>query len=494
MYKLNNCFENELIAKLPPFRDESTYHVDFENLPLMNPLDRRRSVAERAMLVSGLNDFRIPQEFGFRVDFLIAEALRKGYRLSVRNDEQDASNRNFYFYRKKEGDTTAFVLTGPSGIGKTTAVNASLEYYDQVITHKGKDYKMQQIVYIKVECPPGGSVKSFYDACIDQMEKALGYELPDKYRAKTTDAKERLFKNCAARWNLGLLIIDEIQNIMVTKDKQVLMNQFLTLANDLCVPIVYIGTDKVRSFFRDSEFFTKRRLGTEINVAGYKKDILWDNLLAQVWEYQWMQEYVPLTEELNEIFYMETGGIINRVISLFEHAQREAILTGKDTRDAFTPEFILYISKQFFSMSRDSLNDLALSGASVLSVRESDLRQTAMAVNGFSNVADKLDGTEAFSESSVSEKEKMNLLKKSILTNVVNIISYMPQVFGKEEINYAVKQIFKNSSVLREGEENITKKVISFLLTKQPDVVGAASVDGEVTLNAGSFPRFQGVI
>ena len=113
--------------------------------------------------------------------------MRKGYRISVERTSRNAFSDTFY--QKIEGDTTAFVLMGPSGVGKTTVIDASLRYYEQVITRQMSDGVMKQLVYIKVECPPAGSMKTFLDSCLDEMEKALDYEIPDRHRYKTADQK-----------------------------------------------------------------------------------------------------------------------------------------------------------------------------------------------------------------------------------------------------------------------------------------------------------------
>ncbi len=504
MININNFVQHELITKLPPVRSEEEYFADFEKIPYLNPLDRQKNAAERAILVSGLSDFRISRAFGYRVDFQVAEAIRRGYRLSVKNDGRNGDYKNSTFYNKKEGDTTAFVLVGPSGVGKTTALNSSLDYYDQVISHEGVNYRMKQIVYIKVECPPGGSMKTFYDSCLEQMELALNYEIPDKKYAQTVDKKLALFKNCAFRWNLGLLVIDEIQNLTVFKNRDVLMNQFLNLSNILRVPIVYVGTNKVREYFKTGEFYTKRRLGIEINADAFKKDSLWDNLMRRLWEYQWLQEYVPLTDELSDVFYAETGGIINRVISLFENAQREAILNGHDTISGFTPEFIVYVSKQYFSMSRESLNALAATDASGLNIKEEEIKQMAVASNSFVQktlmLKKEYNENEQFLGNKENSSEQMDALRNSVLTNVLSWNKFAPEPFEKNEINKAIKQIFRKKSLLKNGEEDVTKKVIRLLQEERNstnmqqitiDDMGKISV---ADINADSFPRYRGVL
>lgn len=496
--KYNDLVDNSLIAKLPPVRSEEEYIEEFEKAPYIDEAERRLSVSERALCVSRLTDLRVAREFGYAVDFRIAEALRKGYRLSKKKDVIQDDGLGGSIYKKIEGDTTAFVLIGPSGVGKTTVLNSSLDYYEQVITHVEEQYVAKQVVYIKVECPPGDSIKSFYDSCIYEMEKAIDYELLDKKRCKTTDQKEQLFKKVAARWNLGLLIIDEIQNLLATRNSN-LMNQFLTLTNELSVPIIFIGTDKIMDYFSKSEFFTKRRLGVEIHAMAYKKDALWIQLMQKLWKYQWMQEYVPLTEELSDVFYQETGGIINRVIELFANSQREAIFSGRDTIKNFTPAFIQKVSQKYYSLSRGSLNAFMNPDTPIYSIKESDLKQAVRQLNQDSwqddVISKELEQSKKLliDEKKNSEKAKKNEIRNHVLTNVLSVVAFMPYSFSQAEINYALDKVFSEVNAVSRKEEELTKNTVSMLLTKKlGDADGKTKSAPAITVD--QFPMFEGVI
>lgn len=41
-------------------------------------------------------------------------------------------------------------------------------------------------------------------------------------------------------------------------------------------------------------------------------------MIQELWQFQWLKEYIPLTQELNDVFYNETAGIIDRVITLLK--------------------------------------------------------------------------------------------------------------------------------------------------------------------------------
>lgn len=475
---------NDLIKSLPPVRDKITYFNSFEKSPYTNEEMKTLSPLERSLLVSGLREFRVSRDVGFLVDYQIAAALRKGYMISIKcqGKEGGTGYNEKSIYKKKEEDTSAFILYGPSGVGKTTLLNESLSYYNQVITHSGPDFMFIQVVYIKVECPPAGSVKTFFDSCLDELEKALDCEIHDRSRYRTADQKEQLFKHLAGRWNLGLLVIDEIQNLFSNKNG-VLMNQFLKLNNELGVPIIYVGTDKIVEYMENADFFTIRRLGIQIPVEPYKQDILWDRMLEEMWKNQWMQEFVPLTKELNDVFYQESKGIISRVVDLFAFAQREAILNGQDTIKCFTPEYIKYVSNSYFRM-KGNLNK----PPSLFKSEQGELLKEEMKSAKHVILDSKRN----------KNKQEKDSLRNRIITNVLKSTEMMPFSFSQTEINNVIKEVSKRKDVLSKDETELTKLVISELMTKH-GFVGSEensnkSGKNKKTISEDEFPKFDGVI
>lgn len=444
--------ENELIKVLPPMKERNHYFSFIENLPPVDANIRKLNAAERIQKLEDLFLFRVAREFGYIVDVQIAQAMRKGYRSARKNEDIQISDQNVsesMFYRKQGGNTTAFTLIGPSGVGKTTTLEDSLSYYPQRITHYKQNSKMNQITYIKVECPAAGSMKSFYESCLDEMEKALDYEIPSRKQCRTVDAKKQLFVKCAARWNLGLLVIDEIQNLLyLKKNSKLLMNQFLNLSNEIHVPIVYVGTDMVQEFYENSEFYLKRRLGVEIRVKPYDNDSIWEDFLEKMWEYQYMQEYVPLTAEMKTVFYKETGGIIDRVIMLYKTAQEIAIINRRDRVETFNAAFIQAISKDSFSLTRDSLQILADAENKQHGIMEKDLKLS---------VADKKINREIKMEKAFlvehnkkDEQLKKLICKSRILSSVNVVIANLPYTFNDNEIEQALFKLSGNQLDLLE--------------------------------------------
>lgn len=463
---------NELIEALIPLKIDLDSFEQFEKQPVVLKSERKLPAAQRALAVLRLDDYRIAREFTCILDKEIEIALRRCYRARKKfnlDKLQILNDTGKYFsdceYNKIEGQKTqGFTLFGISGGGKTTALSSALYNYPQKIIHTTANSRCIQIVYIKVECPADGSLKSFYDRCLDALEDASDCIIPAKKSAKSVGDKEILFKKLALRWNLGMIIIEEIQQLSIKREDT--MNQFLTLANDTLIPIVYVGTYKALNRIFGIDFRLARRLGHEIEVKRFDKDALWDDMIEELWEFQWLKEYIPLTEELSIVFYTETAGIIDRVITLFEALQLEAISQEMETKEEITPDFIRKVSETYFGTTRKVLNDL--SGGKLKDISEWD---------DLYNRTDERDLIRAVSNKMAEEKARQVILSterregkfvKNILRNNVidNIHMFLGETYNNALILQAYEYVAKRNRKLIEdrNEVAINAKVIELVI------------------------------
>jgi DUF438 domain-containing protein len=59
-----------------------------------------------------------------------------------------------------------------------------------------------------------------------------------------------------------------------------------------------------------------------------KKDETWDIFLESMWDYQWLKEFIPLTQELNDAMYDYSQGITSLTVIIFMLAQERALASG----------------------------------------------------------------------------------------------------------------------------------------------------------------------
>jgi hypothetical protein len=218
--------------------------------------------------------------------------------------------------------------------------------YPQVIEH-AQPIHLTQIVWLKIDCPPDGSLKSLCINFFQRIDQLLGTDYEAKYvRSRTsTDVLMGYMPMVANLHGLGVLIIDEVQNLSLAKSggAETLLNFFVTLVNTIGLPVILIGTMKALSMLQGDFRHARRTAG----VGSFTFDRLspgqqWDYLLEGLWAYQWTKIETPLTPEINETLYAETQGITDVMVKLYALTQHRAISSGKEE---ITPELIRHVAK-----------------------------------------------------------------------------------------------------------------------------------------------------
>ena len=443
---------NDLIEALIPIKSDVDSFNDFEYRPYVSSHERDHTPEKRAMAILRLDYYRIGRDYTHLIDREIEIALRRCYRArrkfnldKIKTLEDTGRYFNDCEYKKIEGQKTqGFTVIGISGGGKTTTLSSSLYNYPQVIYHTNENSRCLQIVYIKVECPADGSLKSFYNSCLEALGYAIGREIEGNKDKMTIGDKERLFKRLALRWNLGMIVIEEIQQLSVKRVDT--MNQFLTLANDTQIPIVYVGTFKALNRIFGVDFRLARRLGNEIIVRRYEKDEIWDDMLEELWQFQWLKEYIPLSQELNDAFYMETAGIIDRVINLFETLQLDAILMKTESIRDITPAYVKNVSMKYFSTTRDVLYDLS-TGKNNKNAWD-DIYDKSADKNKIKEISNELERRRATALILDKNRKQGNLTIDSLRNNIITNIGF---IFGEK---YPQKDIEKAYEYLKKKYKN----------------------------------------
>ena len=136
--------------------------------------------------------------------------------------------------------------------------------------------------------------------------------------------------------HVGLILVDEIQNAVVTaqKNKQVkpLIKFLVELTNDTCTGVFFVGTPQAEELFTSQEHLKRRTRG--IRLLPLKPDGVYRNFLKLLWQYQLTPERAELTEALANKLYDWSGGIPAYIVKIFQESQAQAFLMGRPCIDA----------------------------------------------------------------------------------------------------------------------------------------------------------------
>ncbi|MDH7565929.1 MAG: ATP-binding protein [Clostridiales bacterium] len=339
---------NPFIEALPPIYSKDEVVDKLVVYPNYNSKERMLDSHLRVHMVQRLFQCFQPLQVHLDLESRISRVIRQGYlarnpfRPEYAANLQDGyrmiQNLNLDLSSNQRFRTTAagFTIIGVSGMGKTTAVNRILATIPQIIVHseyRGVKFSMCQLVWLKLDCPYDGSIKGLCMEFFSKVDSLLGTDYYKKHVTgrHTVDSMLSIMSQVARHTGLGMLVIDEIQHLKQAKSggSEKMLNFFVTLVNTIGVPTVLIGTTKAMSVLQ-SEFRQARRGSGQGDMVWerLKKDSNWDLLMGALWDYQWTKKEVPFTQEISDVMYEESQGIIDIAVKLYAMAQIRAIYSG----------------------------------------------------------------------------------------------------------------------------------------------------------------------
>lgn len=234
---------------------------------------------------------------------------------------------------------TSFTVLGISGIGKTTALNAILQLYPQVVVHheyRGQPFTWVQLVWLKLNCPFDGSIKGLCLNFFQALDSLLGTNYYHNYARRGRASTDELLPSMArvaAVHGLGVLVIDEIQHLAEARSGGAhrMLNFFVQLVNTLDMPVVLVGTPRAQTFLTQ-EFRQARRGSGQGDMVWNRmqEDDTWQLFVESLWAYQYLQQDTPLTPELSHLMYDLSQGITDIAVKLYVLAQWRAMTSGQE--------------------------------------------------------------------------------------------------------------------------------------------------------------------
>ena len=342
-HKLPEYNKNPLIQALPLILSGEEFIEKVMTLPNYVNEERELESHYRFHCVERLSRYFQPLNKTVNLQQVICALLMQGYLArNILSSEYTRRSRQIHEAIKAEDgknlenyvntptSASGLTLIGPSGMGKSTNFINILSLYDQVILHR--EYSTYQIVWLKVDCPHAGSLKGL---CIDiflAVDRLLGTNYFKKFGA-TRNSEDYMLAQVAQiahTQHLGVLVIDEMQNLVSSRRKcDEMLNFLVKMDNIIGVPVIRIGTNEAFPILQGN--FRNARRGTgEGSVIWDRmmKDDEWDFFMEEMWGYQWTKLLTPFSEEINRVFYDESQGILDIAIKLYKMVQWRAISLG----------------------------------------------------------------------------------------------------------------------------------------------------------------------
>lgn len=314
------------------------------------------SVPERIQQVRSLPRLHIPSSQELQIAETIQHMVHTGYR---DRDPRNAQAWQVIYDPEPDLVAEAALVTGISGIGKSTSIKMALDTLPQVVDHR--DFPkmvtgLRQLVWLKVNAPGSGRVSGLALNLLDAMSRLLGPQLlegVDRHNPNSTALLRRAIQKAKTHF-LGLLVIDEVQNLFklsaaeerrkvgrstshrnplrLVEDET--LKQLLNISNDSGIPLLLAGTpDSIRGLQTRLANCSRLAVGGHVDLSRPKNSadpFFSQVLLPQLVRYQWLKNPLEMTTELRDKVFALTAGVPKLVVALWMHAQIRSISGGRE--------------------------------------------------------------------------------------------------------------------------------------------------------------------
>ena len=463
---------NPYIEALPYPRNEEAIEIDYTKTLSTYDYNKVKDMTklEKLLQVGTLRQLRFPLTFHKNLEFTFYNSLLTSYRSRRQKgvkgkpieyiSENIEQETDCVLYGDSGDSTNAgFSLIGYSGCGKSSAISTLLSHYPQTIIHHEGDFKIYvQIVYFVVNCVPNSNFSALYEGIGEAIDKALENTKPlyAKEIAKTPTLGKKMekIKNLIETFGIGVIIFDEIQLIDFDKTKDNTFESLMILANRTKVAIGVVGTEDARDkMFK--ELRTARRIGTVINGNMYcENKKFFTFLVKRLFQYQWFDEPVELTEDILDALFQNSKGIVDQMIGIFICMQSDYLERKK--RPIINGQYVKDIAQRYYPGIQNVLAELESTEAAreLITIRqEADTK--------ISTIIDKAK-QEKEADNLISKQEanhSREILLKNITTNILSI--YDEYSIG--DIENAFNFVIKKLKGERKTEREISRMVINKL-------------------------------
>ena len=233
-------------------------------------------------------------------------------------------------------ESRTMALLGTPGIGKTSTIKKCLDFFPKMISHT--DYKDQkiyfkQIPYLMIECPFDCSIKTLATKIMAEIDAVAGTDYSDINKGKfTLSAVSNYIEKMCSFFHFGVIVIDEIQNVVLTsikmKQMRLLMKFLLSLSNSSHVSLLFSGTLDADVLFESEDYLKRRTLGKRL--LPLKDDRIYHEFIKELWQLQIVGDQFELTQSLIETLYEVSKGIPFYLVEIFILLQKELLIAGKE--------------------------------------------------------------------------------------------------------------------------------------------------------------------
>lgn len=324
----------ELLMYIPEMKQGQELISALSVLPEYHDNVRNENQAVRLMELSAVQRIYVPSEMSIEIYSkmylaLVRSLQKKSTNIAVKQRYENYKAIQQQSYNGILGGSDSFTIIGTSGIGKSSAISRAISAIAENHVIETKNLCTPIIPFLVVQCPFDSSVKGLLFEILRKTDEILGsnyYQYALRSRA-TTDMLIGSVAQVSLN-HIGMLVVDEIQNVANSKNGKSLIGALTQLINNSGISICMVGTPESSVFFEQAMQLARRSVGLKYTTMSY--DEYFQSFCKVLFQYQYTRHRTEITPAIVEWLYEHSSGIVSIVISLIYDAQEIAILTGKE--------------------------------------------------------------------------------------------------------------------------------------------------------------------
>ena len=323
-----------LVKKLPPMLSGKELEQALTILPQYNPAIINENEAMRLITLSDIYKVFVPTQMSKEIYSKLYLALLRSFQkkegtLRVR---QGIANHRAIMQQEHSGilgGADSFTIIGASGIGKSSSISRAVQLLTKEPVIEIENPYCKILPCVLVQCPFDCSVKGLLLEIIRVVDDRLGsnyYPKATSVKATTDMLIGTVSQICLN--HIGVLIVDEIQNVAISRNGRNLFGVLLQLINCSGISICMVGTPECAEFFVQAMQLARRSLGLQYEAMEYGAEF--EQLCQILFSYQYVKKPTELDASTVRWLYEHSNGNVSSVVTLLHDAQELAILEGSE--------------------------------------------------------------------------------------------------------------------------------------------------------------------
>ena len=394
---------------------------------------------------------------------------------------------------RTKGRAESFAVFGRTGCGKTFGASHAVSKYRKAIHHTldGREYTQIPILYVTCYV---GNLSSLFRSIARELDTIL--DTREHHRSRVNSASIGKAANIVTFWiqlyHIGLIIIDEVQYLDFGKGNGSFEN-IVGISEETGVAFGLIGNNDAREKISRLPRIYGRIMNHIIDADDMSHEgnqMFFRAAIRSLWQYQWTDEYRPITPAIEEELVMASSRNIYLLKVILMQMQYEAISRNKEKQVTIDDT---YISEVIVPKYKHMRLLLCASGNEAEKEFQEEANRLVKRIK-LSAAADR----ETAKVAAFKEYEKMNRLEgleERVRTATVTLHNLPDMNFTGSEINRAVAKAFRNDPSLENGtSKDIVNAAYTVLLgirekkkkrvKRKQDKKGVNTIAEKMILNA----------